>query len=266
MGRMARPRSPKRADDVDTAVDELYAASLESFTRSRNDLAKALRDAGDRDAAERVGSLQKPTVAAWAVNQLSRRHRREVDLVLDAGHRLIETQQGGRTAEELAAAAKQQRDAVAALVRHARALLGARASEATIRKVAESLRAASLTAEGRESLARGRLTDAVTTTGWEILVERAGVSPAAPRAVPSPKKPDRRAEIEQARRTLKVAEAEHAEVLLEARAAAQEREKARQELERTELHANAAAEKLAGEAEAVSEAKAELDRLRRGAP
>src|SRR2546430_17725439 len=111
MGRMARPRSPKRADDVDSAVDELYAASLESFTRSRNDLAKALRDAGDRDAAERVGSLQKPTVAAWAVNQLSRRHRREVDLVLDAGHRLIETQQGGRSAEELASAAKQQRDA-----------------------------------------------------------------------------------------------------------------------------------------------------------
>jgi len=264
MGRMARPRSPKRTDDVDATVDELYAASLESFTRSRNELAKKLRGAGDRDAAERVASLQKPTIAAWAVNQLSRRHRREVDLVLDAGHRLIEAQQGARTVEELAAAAKQQRDAVEALVRHARALLGARASETTMRKVAESLRAASLTEDGRESLARGRLTDAVTTTGWEILVERAGVSTAAPRAVPSPKKPDRRAEIEQARRMLKAAEVEHAEVLREARGAAQEREKARQELERSELHANAAAEKLAGAAEAVSEAKAELDRLRRG--
>src|SRR2546430_16501960 len=132
MGRMARPRSPKRADDVDSAVDELYAASLESFTRSRNDLAKALRDAGDRDAAERVGSLQKPTVAAWAVNQLSRRHRREVDLVLDAGHRLIETQQGGRSAEELASAAKRQRDEVGALVRLAAAMVGARADESPL--------------------------------------------------------------------------------------------------------------------------------------
>lgn len=262
MGRMARPRSPKRADDVGAAVDELFAVPLESFTSSRNELAKKLRDVGDRDAAERVASLRKPTLAAWTVNQLARRYRREVDLLLDAGHRLIEAQRGAGSADERTAPARQQRHAVDKLLAAARSLLESRTSEETIRKVAESLRAASLTEEGRESLARGRLTDAVTTTGWDILVERAG-GPSAPRKQPAPRKHGRTAELERAKRALGAAQADHAEARTAAREAAQELERARHALEQVERRSYAADERLAAAAEGVADARAELDRLRR---
>jgi hypothetical protein len=242
--------------------DDLYAQPLESFTDARNQLARSLRAAGDTDAAERVAALRKPTVAAWAVNQLSRHHRREVDLLLDAGHRLIEAQQGARTAEELAAAARQHRDAVESLVRLARALLGTRASEETVRKIAETLRAASLTEAGREELARGLLTDAVTTTGWDILVARTGPTTSRTRT-PKPKAPDRKAETDRAKSRLKDAESEHKTAVRVARDAADALEEAQRLLDAAELRANAASDALAAAAERVSEARAELDRLRR---
>ena len=260
---MTPSRRLRSSESAETAGDELYAEPLESFTSARNQLARALREAGDKDAAARVAALRKPTVAAWAVNQLSRRHRREVDLLLDAGHRLIDAQQGGRSAEELNAAAKQQRDAVEGLVRLARSLLEPGASEDTVRKVAETLRAASLTAEGREELARGRLTDAVTTTGWEILVERSGGTAARGRPRTKAKQPDRKAEVERAQKRLQAAEARHAEAVQVARDAAAALEEARLCLDAAELRANAAAATLAGAAEALSEAKSELDRLQR---
>ncbi len=258
-----RSRTDKPADPAGDAADELYAEPLESFTSSRNELARTLRAAGDKGASARVAALPKPTVAAWAVNQLSRRHRREVDLLLDAGHRLIDAQQGGHSAEEVNAAARQQRDAVEGLVRRARSLLESRASEDTVRKVAETLRAASLTAEGREELARGRLTDAVTTTGWEILLGAAGTAAAGrPRKAGRPK-PNPKGELDRAQKRLRAAETSHAEADRVARDAAASFEEARLHLDAAELRARAAAEALAGAAEAVSEARAELDRLRR---
>jgi len=264
-----RRQREQRAADGSPDLDDLYAEPLDSFTSARNVLARNLREAGDKEAAARVAALRKPTVAAWAVNQLSRLHRREIDLLLDAGHRLIETQQSGRSAEDVNAAAKQQRDAVDGLVRLARTLLGSSASDETVRKVAETLRAASLTEEGREELARGRLTDAVTTTGWEILVERAGgvaTRGTRRRRPQKPKEPDRKAEIERAQKRLHAAEGSHADAVRVGRDAAEALEEARRDLEAAERRANAAADALAGAAEAVSEAKADLDRLRRARP
>jgi len=260
----ARRKPASKPADAAADLDDLYSEPLESFTSARNELARKLRAAGDKEAAARVAAMRKPTAPAWAVNQLSRRHRREIDLLLDAGHRLIEAQQGGRSADELGTAAKQHRDAVERLMRLARSLLAETASEDTIRKVAETLRAASLTEEGREELARGRLADAVTTTGWDILVARTGgtAAPARPRASKS-KQPDRKAETDRAKSMLKAAEASHVLALRRAREAAAALEDARHALDASELRAKTAAETLAAAAEAVSEAKTDLDRLRR---
>ena len=48
---------------ADDRIDELYQLPLEEFTPARNALAKEL---GDGD----IKKLEKPNVAAWAVNQL----------------------------------------------------------------------------------------------------------------------------------------------------------------------------------------------------
>lgn len=144
-------------------IDALYALPLESFTAERNRLAKALRDGGDVELADEVAALRKPVLAAWVVNQLAREHPRDVDLLLDAGHRLLEDQRSS-------AARERQREALAALLAAARELLGSRASEQTMRTVAETLRTASMTEDGRALLALGRMTQPLTTTGWELVV------------------------------------------------------------------------------------------------
>ena len=54
-------------------IDQLFALPLDEFTAARNELARRLKQDGDAEAAEGVRGLAKPTVAAWAVNQLARR-------------------------------------------------------------------------------------------------------------------------------------------------------------------------------------------------
>ena len=60
---------------VEREIDELFDLPLDEFTAARNDLAKRLKRDGDEDAAEQVRSLPKPSIAAWAVNQLARREK-----------------------------------------------------------------------------------------------------------------------------------------------------------------------------------------------
>ena len=87
--------------DLDNDIDRLYVAPREEFVRERDALVRALREAGDRDAAAEVGALRKPTLVAWTVNQLAHKERRDIDLLLDAGKRIIDAQEasiakGGR--------------------------------------------------------------------------------------------------------------------------------------------------------------------------
>ena len=76
----------------------------------------------------------------------------------------------------LDAAQSSLRAAISGLTESAREILGDRASRATLTHVAETLRAAATGAEGRELLARGRLTEELSETGWEIV---AGLTPHA---------------------------------------------------------------------------------------
>src|SRR5436190_3667391 len=128
--------------DIEQAIDELYAADLEQFVAERTRLAKALRDAGDREGAEAFAKLRKPSVAAWALNQLTRRNRREVDMLLDAGHRLREAQAGaltGAARDAFDQARRTERDALSRLTREAEKLLKERGSgsAATVNQVGE---------------------------------------------------------------------------------------------------------------------------------
>ena len=69
---------------IEEIVDRLYGLPLAEFTRARNEAAGELRKAGQRDAADQVKALRKPTAVAAAVNRLVREHRREVEQFLRA--------------------------------------------------------------------------------------------------------------------------------------------------------------------------------------
>ncbi|WP_437287709.1 hypothetical protein [Sorangium sp. So ce406] len=106
-------------------VDDLYKKPLGDFTRARDDLAKRLRQAGDKAAAERVKALRRPTAAAWTMNQLARRYPQRVEALLDAGERLREAQRGALApggAQELREASQSHRAIVNELLRAAPAL------------------------------------------------------------------------------------------------------------------------------------------------
>src|SRR5215210_3636799 len=108
-------------------IDRLFSLPLDEFTAERNALAKRLKQAGDTEAAEQVRALAKPSVAAWAVNQLTRREPEAMRSLLNVGGRLRSAQErslkGERTAEELRAAQAEERDVIRKLARAAEALL-----------------------------------------------------------------------------------------------------------------------------------------------
>jgi hypothetical protein len=71
-----------------TGADELYARPLEEFTAARNALAKALTGAGDREGAALVKAMRKPSMTAWALNQVSRDRVSDIDRLLERGDQL----------------------------------------------------------------------------------------------------------------------------------------------------------------------------------
>jgi hypothetical protein len=147
-----------------TEPHDLYGLPLERFTQERNALAKRLRQEGRRDEASEVSKLRKPSVAAWAVNQLVRTQKREVTALFKAGDRLVKVQtdllaKRGQPGS-LRQAVEGEREAVAALVERARGLLstgGVELSDQRLEQVSETLHAAALDADSRAQVRPGCL-------------------------------------------------------------------------------------------------------------
>jgi hypothetical protein len=221
---------------LDEAVDHLYAADLDAFVGERARLARELRDSGDRSAAEQVGKLKKPTVAAWALNQLARRRRRDVDLLLDAGHRLRQAQEGvvgGADRASFEKAQQNERDALRRLTQQASELLGG-ASAQVLSQISQTLRAAAVSEEGRELLARGRFTTPLEAEGFDVF----GVLPAPPKAGPTKKQPAQAQK--KASDELRKAKERLRELEQQARAAKREAERSKSEWRKNERAAEAA--------------------------
>ena len=163
---------------LDEALDHLYGVDPEAFVAERKRLARELKDAGDAASADAVAKTRKPTVAAWALNQLARKQRRDVDLLLDAGHRLRQAQEGVVGGADRAAfeqAQMTERDALRRLTQHASELLGG-ASPQALAQISSTLRTAAVSEEGRELLARGRFTAAARGGGLRRVRLSAGAA------------------------------------------------------------------------------------------
>jgi hypothetical protein len=156
-------------------VDQLYQLPLDQFTGARNTLAKELKQPAIKD-------LEKPSIAAWAVNQLYWQERRTYDRLtataeqLRAEHRLLLT---GKSAD-IRAAEQTHREAVRAALDTVKRLLqegGHAATEATLTAVQETLEA--LPSDD----APGRLVKPLKPRGFEALAglpQASGSRPQAP--------------------------------------------------------------------------------------
>jgi hypothetical protein len=163
---------------LEDALDELYGAALEDFVAERKRLAKELGG----DEGKELAKLRKPNVAAWTLNQLARRERRDVDLLLDAGHRM---RQAGVEKSAFEQARAKEADALRRLTKAAEQL---GVSQQVVTKVNAALRAAAVTEEGRERLALGRFDDLPTASGFEAYEGVELPKPAKKRAKATSKK------------------------------------------------------------------------------
>ena len=146
-------------------VEQLYGLPPAEFTRARDEAASELRKAGQREAAERVKALHKPTGAAAAANRLVRDHRSEVERFLRAATVLRDAQFSGKG--DLAAATKQEREELERLIG-----LGGEL-------VRQTLLAAAADEDAARRLLEGRLERELEPVGFGTLL--AYVRPAAAR-------------------------------------------------------------------------------------
>jgi len=239
-------------------VDDLYGLPLDQFTPERNALARELRNSGARGEAAQVAALRKPSVAAWAVNQLVRTQRKDVSGLFEAGDALRSAQDdvvaGRGDGQALRAAAERERAAVDALTGAARGLLtsdGHELSQTIIDRVADTLNAAALDDDARAQVKDGRLERELRHVGLGV-----GMAGTLPAPAPAPSRPPARPKRPDADRAAEErAERERAEARAEARATERE---ARRRLDRAERAHNAAAERRERAARALEEAEAEL--------
>jgi hypothetical protein len=263
-----------------TDVRDLYGLPRELFVPERGALAKSLRAEGDREQAASVAGRRKPSVAAWAVNQLIRTQDRAVASLFQAGDALLHTQAellaGRGDARALREAAERERVAVDELVNVSRGLLstkGYELTQTTLDRVTATLHAAALSEDAREKVRDGCLERELRYVGFgtseapaapgtsEAPAARAQRTPAKPRSAKTGSGAERevkgsgQAERAQQRR----AERERAEKLKRARKAEVD---ARQIAERADAELEAAHERRDQVATELGTAEDVLDKAR----
>jgi hypothetical protein len=230
-------------------ADRLFAVPLEDFVAERKQVAKELRDAGDRDAAAQVAKFPKPTPPAWALNRLAREEPDTVGEWLDAAEELREV--SANPGAGLREAMAEHRDATRRLLTAARDRTrpgGRPLSEPMLDRVRALLQAATADPEQAEALRRGTLVE----DGEPPALPAAGEGGEAPRRDSTPaatsRAAERAAKEREAEREAERKAKEHAERLAElerhVKAAEQELERLREESAERDAAAAEADERL----------------------
>ncbi|MCZ2815214.1 hypothetical protein [Modestobacter sp. VKM Ac-2984] len=148
-------------------ADELYGLPPDEFIAARDARRKEARAQGDRELAEAIGGLRKPTTAAWVVNTLVRRQPDELRQLVDLGADLREAQRD-LEGDQLKELTRQRRAVVLALTRQARSLakeLGRPVSDSVAGQVQDTLRAAVADEDAGRATLSGRLTSPLSYSG-----------------------------------------------------------------------------------------------------
>ena len=164
---------------ADAETDALYSLPLADFVRERDALSKRFKDARESERAAEVKGLAKPSVAAWAINQLARREKSKVSALLKAGERLRQEQAKvlrGDSPASLRGATEDLREETEHLIAAARSFLseaGKGASDATLARIRSTLQAGAVDETSRDLLEQGRVTRELEPAGFDLLASLA---------------------------------------------------------------------------------------------
>ncbi len=259
--------------DLEQEIDRLYSLPLAEFIGERNGLAKSLRSGGDRQAADEVKALAKPSVTAWAVNALYHHERQRFEALLEAATavRAALAGEGDRRKAEAA-----RRKALQALLGKAAKILAKAGHAATpanrqrMSHTLETLAARDPTIDGPRP---GRLTADLEPQGFDVLAGlAASLAPTGPEARATktrtgkrPAKPPPGKPPGKAGRATAASPAEPDKRLPAARREVEEQKAALAELEREADAAEAAAAEARDRHERLTEEAVETERLARAA-
>ena len=150
-------------------ADRLYAGPLESFTPDRDAAAKEAKGdpEGGKELAARIKKLKKPSIAAWAINNLVRNESDQIEQVFALAGSLREAAEA-LDGEELRALTRQRRQLTNALATTARSLAkdaGVKLTGPVIEQVEGMVNAAMLDPVAADVVRSGLVISAFTSTG-----------------------------------------------------------------------------------------------------
>ena len=252
--------------DLERELERLYTLPPGEFVSARDELARLARKEGQRELAERIKGLRKPTVAAWVVNQLARERELDVQRLLKAGEALTKAQveaAQGESGDDFAEARSEEQRALDRLHDAAREIVEREGlGQGVLERVTGSLRAGSVSDEGRQLLKRGRLAEELQPPGFEALAGLAAPSGDRRRRQVSAQRGERRKAIAEARRRVKALRADEQELGKAAAAAERQAERAEREaavLRETAERARAEVERAAEDRAAAEQELARLE-------
>lgn len=147
----------------ESVLDQLYASPPEDFVRLRNEQAKKLAAEGEQALSSEVKKLARPTVIAWALNQLAREHGEQVSELLAAGQELEKAHRrllSGVEAHGLQETVKKRRELLHRVEGLAVRILekSGRSADPHRAAIAATLQTASSDRQAAETLQKGRFT------------------------------------------------------------------------------------------------------------
>jgi hypothetical protein len=174
--------------DLETAAEELYGVPAEEFTEHRTRLAAQAKAAGDKALAASIAKLRKPVQAAALINELVRAEPAELHELTELGGQMRDAHRQLRGPELRALSEQRQQllQRLTDLVRDTSEQDGRGVTEAVLTQIRGTFEAA-IADEGAEAaVLSGRLTAALSYTGFgEVDVTDAVAAPARKRHLKS---------------------------------------------------------------------------------
>ena len=169
-----RDKATTTKQKLSQELDELFQLPLAEFTNARNEIATRLKKSGNANEAQVVKSLAKPSVSAWAVNQLYWNYRKEFDQLIDAGQRVRKFQTSGFAGKigEMRNAMDTRTGVLNRMSEIAAALLTEAGNSPTpdmLRRITTTLEALSSFASLEDGPTLGRMTQDVDPPGFDAL-------------------------------------------------------------------------------------------------
>ncbi|HET6283816.1 MAG TPA: hypothetical protein VFH73_22875 [Polyangia bacterium] len=158
-------------------LDRLFSVPLKGFIEERRRVVGELKAAGQAQQAKEVDKIAKPTVSAWATNQLARRDPKLIEELGQVAASLRDVQLGGGGNKDgdsrYGDAVARQREILKKLRTDAEEVLtssGHAPSPQVVERTIRNLREGVADETTRDTVARGRLTEDLEAVDFAALV------------------------------------------------------------------------------------------------